>query len=92
MTTQLRSAHVSASGTVINSPTRVRIIYVYAGATGGDIVVSVDTGQATSVNHTFTVLTSSINQINMLDSLGLPVASSVAITLPATCKATLLYG
>lgn len=91
-TTQLRSSHVSASATILNFPTRIRIIYIYAGATGGDIVVSVDTGQNTAQNHTFTVLTSSVTQINFLDSLGLPVAVSAAITLPSTCKATFFYG
>ena len=90
--TQLRSAHVSASATIINFPTRIRIIYIYAGATGGDVVVSIDTGQTTSVNHTFTVGTSTVTQVNMLDSLGFHVQSSVAITLPSTCKATVLYG
>ena len=90
--TPLRSAHVSASGTVINHPTRIRFLHLYAGATGGDVVVSVDTGQATAQNHLFTVLTSSVQLIDLTASLGFTVRASVAITLPSTCKATLLYG
>ena len=89
---QLRSAHVSASGTVLNFPTLIRYIHIYAGGTGGDVVVSVDTGQATSVNHTFTVGTSTVTAINLVDSGGLKVFTSAAITLPSTCKATILYG
>ena len=90
--TQLRSAHVSASGTVIDFPTRIRAIWIYTGANSGDVVVSVDTGQPTAVNHTIPVKGSSTDYIDFTGTLGLRAASSVAITLPTAAKATLFYG
>jgi hypothetical protein len=93
MQTDVKMAHLDASGVVFAGPTRVKGYSVSPGATAGEIEFYDNPSAASGTKRL--ILNISINQA--LDSLAIPgqgirFDTGVYVTLPANAHLTVYYG
>jgi hypothetical protein len=93
MQTDVKAAHIDASGVIYAAPTRVKGYSVSPGGTAGEVIFY-DNASAAS-GATPLIINISVNQA--LDSLALPgqgirFDNGVYVTMPANAHLTVYYG
>ena len=91
MQTDVKSAHVEATGTIVSGRNRLKGYQCISGGTAGDIIFR-DGGASGTILFRFNIGTGT-------QPIGLPIpgegilfTTDIHVTLPATAKATIFYG
>jgi hypothetical protein len=91
MQTDVKAVHTEATGTVVDSRTRVKAYHCISGGTAGDVIFR-DGGASGTIRLQFNIATGT-QPINMLiPGEGILFTTDVHVTLPATAKITVFYG
>jgi hypothetical protein len=92
MQTDVKSAHVEATGTMVSGRTRVKGYQCLSGGTAGDIIFR-DGGASGTVRLQFNVPANTNNPFaNLIPGEGILFTTDVHVTLPGTTKVTVFYG
>ena len=92
MQTDVKSAHVEATGTMVSYRTRVRGYQCLSGGTAGDIIFR-DGGASGTILLQFNVPANTNNPFaNIIPGEGILFSTSVHVTLPTAAKVTVFYG
>jgi len=91
MQTDVKSAHIEATGTIVSERTRLKGYQCISGGTAGDIIFR-DGGASGTIRLRFNIGTGT-------QPIGLPIpgegilfTTNVHVTLPASAKVTVFYG
>jgi hypothetical protein len=92
MQTDVKSAHVEATGTMVTGRVRVKGYQCLSGGTAGDIIFR--DGGATGVNRLqFNVPANTNNPFaNIIPGEGILFTTDVHVTVPTSAKVTVFYG
>ncbi len=86
------AAHAEATGTVVNSRTRVKGYQCLSGGTAGDIIFR-DGGASGPIRLQFNIPNNTNNPFaNLIPGEGILFDTSVHVTLPTSAKITVFYG
>jgi hypothetical protein len=92
MQTDVRAAHLEATGTLVAARTRVKGYQCLSGGTAGDIIFR-DGGASGPILLQFNVPANTNNPFaNLIPGQGILFATSVHVTLPTAAKVTVFYG
>jgi hypothetical protein len=92
MQTDVKSAHVEATGTVVSGRTRVKGYQCLSGGTAGDIILR-DGGANGIILLQFNVPANTNNPFaNLIPGEGILFQTGVHVTLPTAAKITVFYG
>ena len=92
MQTDVKSAHIEATGTAVSERTRVRGYQCLSGGTAGDIIFR-DGGATGPIRLQFNVPNNTNNPFaNIIPGEGILFYTNVHITLPTSAKVTVFYG
>jgi hypothetical protein len=86
------SAHLEATGTAVNSRTRVKGYQCLSGGVAGDIIFR-DGGASGPIRLQFNIPNNTNNPFaNLIPGEGILFDTSVHVTLPTSAKITVFYG
>ena len=92
MQTDVKSAHVEATGTMVSYRTRVRGYQCLSGGTAGDIILR-DGGSGGPIRLQFNIPANTNNPFaNIIPGEGILFNTDVHVTLPTSSKLTVFYG
>jgi hypothetical protein len=92
MQTDVLSAHVEATGTMVSYRTRVRGYQCLSGGTAGDIIFR-DGGATGPIRLQFNVPANTNNPFaNLIPGQGILFNDGVHVTVPTAAKVTVFYG
>ena len=92
MQTDVKSAHVEATGTMVSYRTRVRGYQCLSGGTAGDIILR-DGGSGGPILLQFNIPANTNNPFaNLIPGEGILFTTDVHVTLPTAAKITVFYG
>lgn len=91
MQTDVRAVHTEATGTVVNSRTRVKAYHCISGGTAGDVIFR-DGGSGGTLLLQFNIGTGTQPITLLVPGEGILFGTDVHVTLPATAKLTVFYG
>jgi hypothetical protein len=85
------AAHTDATGTVVNSRTRVKGYHCISGGTAGDVIFR-NGGSSGSIRLQFNISTGTQPITMLIPGEGILFDTSVHVTLPTSAKITVFYG
>ena len=92
MQTDVKSAHVEATGTVVSGRVRVKGYQCLSGGTAGDIIFR-DGGASGAIRLQFNIPANTNNPFaNIIPGEGIVFETNVHVTLPTSAKITVFYG
>jgi hypothetical protein len=92
MQTDVKAAHVEATGTIVSERTRVKGYQCLSGGTAGDIIFR-DGGASGPIKLQFNVPANTNNPFaNLIPGEGILFTTDVHVTLPTAAKVTVFYG
>ena len=92
MQTDVKSAHVEATGTIVSGRTRVKGYQCLSGGTAGDIIFR-DGGASGTIRLQFNIPNNTNNPFaNLIPGEGILFTTDVHVTLPTAAKVTVFYG
>jgi hypothetical protein len=92
MQTDVKSAHVEATGTMVSGRTRVKGYQCLSGGTAGDIILR-DGGSGGPILLQFNIPANTNNPFaNLIPGEGILFTTDVHVTLPTSAKITVFYG
>jgi len=92
MQTDVKSAHVEATGTMVSGRTRVKGYQCLSGGTAGDIILR-DGGASGTIRLQFNIPNNTNNPFaNLIPGEGILFTTDVHVTLPTAAKITVFYG
>jgi hypothetical protein len=92
MQTDVKSAHVEATGTMVSGRTRVKGYQCLSGGTAGDIIFR-DGGSGGTIRFQFNIPNNTNNPFaNLIPGEGILFTTDVHVTLPTAAKVTVFYG
>ena len=91
MQTDVLSAHVDATGTMVTGRNRLKGYQCISGGTAGEIVFR-DDGASGTVRLRFNIGTGTQPISLLIPGEGILFYTDIHVTLPATAKATIFYG
>ena len=92
MQTDVRSAHVEATGTMVSGRVRVKGYQCLSGGTAGDIIFR-DGGATGPILLQFNVPANTNNPFaNIIPGEGILFETDVHVTVPTSTKVTVFYG
>ena len=92
MQTDVKSAHVEATGTMVSGRVRVKGYQCLSGGTAGDIIFR-DGGASGTIRLQFNVPANTNNPFaNLIPGEGILFETDVHVTLPTAAKITIFYG
>ena len=93
MQTDVKSSYIDATGSVVGYPTRIKAVYIYAGASAGSLELTDGGSGGTSLFKVATPASSTNNPVYMLlPGEGIRFTSSVYATLSNIGAVTVIYG
>ena len=92
MQTDVKSAHIEATGTMVSGRTRIKGYQCLSGGTAGDVIFR-DGGASGTIRLQFNVPGNTNNPFsNLIPGEGILFYTDVHVTVPASAKITLFYG
>jgi len=92
MQTDVKAAHVEATGTMVSGRNRVKGYQCLSGGTAGDIIFR-DGGASGTIRLQFNVPANTNNPFaNIIPGEGILFTTDVHVTLPTAAKVTVFYG
>ena len=92
MQTDVKSAHVEATGTMVSGRNRVKGYQCLSGGTAGDIIFR-DGGASGTIRLQFNIPANTNNPFaNLIPGEGILFETDVHVTLPTAAKVTVFYG
>ena len=92
MQTDVKAAHVEATGTMVTGRTRVKGYQCLSGGTAGDVIFR-DGGATGVIRLQFNVPANTNNPFaNIIPGEGILFETSVHVTVPTSTKVTVFYG
>lgn len=92
MQTDVKAAHVEATGTMVSGRTRVKGYQCLSGGTAGDIILR-DGGASGTIRLQFNIPNNTNNPFaNLIPGEGILFTTDVHVTLPTAAKITVFYG
>jgi hypothetical protein len=92
MQTDVLSAHIEATGTVVSGRTRIKGYQCLSGGTAGDIIFR-DGGASGPIRLQFNVPANTNNPFaNLIPGEGILFTTDVHVTVPTAAKVTVFYG
>jgi hypothetical protein len=92
MQTDVLSAHVEATGTIVSGRTRIKGYQCLSGGTAGDIIFR-DGGASGTIRLQFNVPANTNNPFsNIVPGQGVLFRTDVHVTVPTATKVTVFYG
>jgi hypothetical protein len=92
MQTDVKAAHLEATGTAVSYRTRVRGYQFLTGGTAGDIIFR-DGGASGPIGLQFNIATTPTNPLSFtVPGEGVLFSTNVHVTLPTNAKITVFYG
>lgn len=92
MQTDVKSAHVEATGTMVSGRTRIKGYQCLSGGTAGDIIFR-DGGATGTIRLQFNIPANTNNPFsNLIPGEGILFMTDVHVTLPTAAKVTVFYG
>ena len=91
MQTDVKAAHVEATGTVVSGRTRVKAYQAISGGTAGDIIYR-DGGSSGVIRLQFNIGTGTQPIALPVPGEGILFNTDVHVTLPTSAKITTFYG
>jgi hypothetical protein len=91
MQTDVKSAHVEATGTVVSGRVRLKAYHCISGGTAGDVIYR-DGGSGGPIRLQFNIGTGTQPVSLPIPGEGILFDTDVHVTLPATAKITTFYG
>ena len=92
MQTDVKAAHVEATGTMVSGRTRVKGYQCISGGTAGDIIFR-DGGASGTIRLQFNIPGNTNNPFsNLIPGEGILFYTDVHVTVPASAKITVFYG
>jgi hypothetical protein len=92
MQTDVKSAHVEATGTVVSGRTRIKGYQCLSGGTAGDIIFR-DGGAGGTIRLQFNIPANTNNPFaNIIPGEGILFYTNVHVTLATSAKVTVFYG
>ena len=91
MQTDVKSAHVEATGTVVSGRNRLKAYHCISGGTAGDVIFR-DGGASGTIRLQFNIGTGTQPVSLLIPGEGILFNTDIHVTLPATAKVTVFYG
>ena len=92
MQTDVKSAHIEATGTMVSGRTRIKGYQCLSGGTAGDVIFR-DGGASGTIRLQFNVPGNTNNPFsNLIPGEGILFYTDVHVTVPASAKVTVFYG
>ena len=92
MQTDVKSAHIEATGTMVSGRTRIKGYQCLSGGTAGDVIFR-DGGASGTIRLQFNVPGNTNNPFsNLIPGEGILFYTDVHVTVPASAKITVFYG
>jgi len=91
MQTDVKAAHVEATGTVVSGRNRLKAYHCISGGTAGDVIYR-DGGASGTVRLQFNIGTGTQPVSLLIPGEGILFSTDVHVTLPTTAKITTFYG
>jgi len=91
MQTDVKSAHIETTGTVVNQRTRLKAYHCISGGTAGDVIFR-DGGSGGTLLLQFNIGTGTQPITMSIPGEGILFNTNIHVTLPATAKVTVFYG
>jgi hypothetical protein len=92
MQTDVKAAHVEATGTIVSSRTRLKGYQCLSGGTAGDVIFR-DGGASGTIRLQFNVPANTNNPFaNLIPGEGILFDTGVHVTVPTATKVTVFYG
>jgi len=91
MQTDVKAAHVEATGTVVSGRVRLKAYHCISGGTAGDVIYR-DGGSGGPIRLQFNIGTGTQPVSLPIPGEGILFDTDVHVTLPATAKITTFYG
>ena len=91
MQTDVLSAHVDATGTMVTGRNRLKAYQCVSGGTAGEIIFR-DDGASGTVRLRFNIGTGTQPISLLVPGEGILFYTDIHVTLPASAKATIFYG
>lgn len=92
MQTDVKSAHVEATGTVVSGRNRLKGYQCLSGGTAGDIIFR-DGGASGAIRLQFNIPNNTNNPFaNLIPGEGILFTTDIHATLPTGAKVTVFYG
>lgn len=92
MQTDVKSAHVEATGTAVSGRVRLKGYQCLSGGTAGDIIFR-DGGSGGTNRLQFNVPANTNNPFaNLIPGEGILFATDIHVTVPTSAKVTIFYG
>ncbi|NDC49163.1 MAG: hypothetical protein EBZ61_08830 [Micrococcales bacterium] len=91
MQTDVKSAHIEATGTMVSERTRLKAYQCISGGTAGDIIFR-DGGSGGTIRLRFNIGTGTQPISLLIPGEGILFTTDVHVTLPTSAKATVFYG
>jgi hypothetical protein len=91
MQTDVKAAHIEATGTIVSERTRLKAYQCISGGTAGDIIFR-DGGSGGTIRLQFNIGTGSQPISLLMPGEGILFTTDIHVTLPASAKTTVFYG
>jgi hypothetical protein len=91
MQTDVKAAHVEATGTVVSGRNRLKAYHCISGGTAGDVIFR-DGGASGTIRLQFNIGTGTQPVVLSIPGEGVLFTTDIHVTLPATAKITAFYG
>jgi len=91
MQTDVKAAHVEATGTVVSERNRLKAYHCISGGTAGDVIFR-DGGASGTIRLQFNIGTGTQPITLSVPGEGILFTTDIHVTLPATAKITTFYG
>ena len=91
MQTDVKAAHIEATGTIVSERTRLKAYQCISGGTAGDIIFR-DGGSGGTIRLRFNIGTGTQPISLLMPGEGILFTTDIHVTLPASAKATVFYG
>ena len=91
MQTDVKSAHVEATGAVVSGRNRLKAYHCISGGTAGDVIFR-DGGASGAVRLQFNIGTGTQPITLSVPGEGILFDTSIHVTLPTSAKITVFYG
>jgi hypothetical protein len=91
MQTDVKAAHVEATGTVVSGRNRLKAYHCISGGTAGDVIYR-DGGASGTIRLQFNIGTGTQPVSLLVPGEGIFFTTDIHVTLPATAKITTFYG
>ena len=91
MQTDVKSAHVEATGTVVSERTRLKAYHCISGGTAGDVIFR-DGGASSTIRLQFNIGTGTQPVSLLIPGEGILFNTNIHVTLPTSAKITVFYG